>query len=204
MQYRRFGRTNLQMPVFSCGGMRYQFQWQDVPMSQIPDENQGNLEAIINKSLEVGINHIETARGYGTSEMQLVKILPQLPREKIIVQTKVSPSQDVREFRRKFEQSLQFLRLDYVDLLGIHGINTEEILDDTMAEGGCWQEAKKLQQQGKVRFIGFSTHAPTDVIVKTIATNCYDYLRENGEIGKFQLIPHHPPQRARSGYPSPH
>jgi|NOAtaT_7_FD_contig_123_21361_length_616_multi_13_in_1_out_1_1 hypothetical protein len=47
MQYRRFGRTNLQMPVFSCGGMRYQFQWQDVPMSQIPDENQGNLEAII-------------------------------------------------------------------------------------------------------------------------------------------------------------
>ena len=53
MQYRRFGRTNLQMPVFSCGGMRYQFQWQDVPMSQIPDENQGNLEAIINKSLEV-------------------------------------------------------------------------------------------------------------------------------------------------------
>ena len=54
MQYRRFGRTNLQMPVFSCGGMRYQFQWQDVPMSQIPDENQGNLEAIINKSLEVG------------------------------------------------------------------------------------------------------------------------------------------------------
>ncbi|WP_283159910.1 hypothetical protein [Microcystis aeruginosa] len=37
MQYRRFGRTNLQMPVFSCGGMRYQFQWQDVPMSQIPD-----------------------------------------------------------------------------------------------------------------------------------------------------------------------
>ena len=176
MQYRRFGRTNLQMPVFSCGGMRYQFQWQDVPMSQIPDENQGNLEAIINKSLEVGINHIETARGYGTSEMQLGKILPQLPRDKIIVQTKVSPSQDVREFRRKFEQSLQFLRLDYVDLLGIHGINTEEILDDTMAEGGCWQEAKKLQQQGKVRFIGFSTHAPTDVIVKTIATNCYDYL----------------------------
>jgi predicted aldo/keto reductase-like oxidoreductase len=68
MQYRRFGRTNLQMPVFSCGGMRYQFQWQDLPMSQIPDENQGNLEAIINKSLEVGINHIETARGYGTSD----------------------------------------------------------------------------------------------------------------------------------------
>ena len=69
MQYRRFGRTELQMPVFSCGGMRYQHKWQDVPLSQIPGENQHNLEATILKSLEVGINHIETARGYGTSEM---------------------------------------------------------------------------------------------------------------------------------------
>ena len=71
MQYRRFGRTNLQMPVFSCGGMRYQHKWQDVPLSEIPDDNQRNLEATIRRSLELGINHIETARGYGSSEIQL-------------------------------------------------------------------------------------------------------------------------------------
>ena len=35
MQYRRFGRTGLQMPVFSCGGMRYQYKWQDVPPSEV-------------------------------------------------------------------------------------------------------------------------------------------------------------------------
>jgi predicted aldo/keto reductase-like oxidoreductase len=176
MQYRRFGRTNLAMPVFSCGGMRYQFQWQDLPDGQIPDENQRDLEATIERALEFGINHIETARGYGTSEMQLGKILPKLPREKIIVQTKVSPTKDPLEFRQKFDRSLQFLGLDYVDLLGLHGINTAEILQDSIREGGCWQEAKKLQAQGKVRFIGFSTHAPTEVIVKTIETNRFDYV----------------------------
>jgi predicted aldo/keto reductase-like oxidoreductase len=81
MLYRRFGRTELQIPVFSCGGMRYQYKWQDVPQWQIPRDHQANLAATIRRSIELGINHIETARGYGSSEMQLGKILPQLPRQ---------------------------------------------------------------------------------------------------------------------------
>jgi predicted aldo/keto reductase-like oxidoreductase len=89
MKYRRFGRTELQMPVISCGGMRYQHKWQDTEPSEIPRENQENLEATIRRALDLGINHIETARGYGTSEMQLGNILPALPRDKMIVQTKV-------------------------------------------------------------------------------------------------------------------
>ena len=176
MQYRRFGRTELQMPVFSCGGMRYQYKWQDVPQSQIPLENQRNIEATITKSLDVGINHIETARGYGSSEMQLGQILPKLPREKCIFQTKVSPKPDPREFRRLFNQSLHFLQLDYVDLLGLHGINNEEILHYSIRPGGCLDEAKKLQAEGKVRFIGFSTHGSTEMIVKAIETGEFDYI----------------------------
>ncbi|PMB07179.1 aldo/keto reductase, partial [Fischerella thermalis CCMEE 5196] len=115
MLYRRFGRTELQMPVFSCGGMRYQYKWQDVPQSQIPGDNQANLEATIQRAIELGINHIETARGYGTSEMQLGRILPKLKREKLIVQTKVSPQADAKLFLKEFEKSLKYLRLDYID-----------------------------------------------------------------------------------------
>ena len=40
MKYRRFGRTELSMPVFSCGGMRFQFKWQDVAPNNIPRKNQ--------------------------------------------------------------------------------------------------------------------------------------------------------------------
>ncbi|NER06690.1 MAG: aldo/keto reductase, partial [Okeania sp. SIO3C4] len=176
MQYRRFGRTELPMPIFSCGGMRYQYKWQDVPQNQIPPNNQQNLENTIRRSLEYGINHIETARGYGTSEMQLGEILPKLPREKLIVQTKVSPSADPQEFQSNFQQSLQFLQLEYIDLLGIHGINTLELLHQSIRPGGCLDVARKLQIQGQVRFVGFSTHGPTDVIVKTIETNEFDYV----------------------------
>lgn len=176
MQYRRFGRTELQIPLFSCGGMRYQFKWQDVPTGQIPENNQQNLEATIERAIEVGINHIETARGYGTSDVQLGQILPTFPRDQIIVQTKVSPTSDPREFRRKFEQSLANLKLDYVDLLALHGINNADSLHNSIRVGGCLSVAKQLQVQGKVRFIGFSTHAATDIIVQAIATNQFDYV----------------------------
>ncbi|PMB48141.1 aldo/keto reductase [Fischerella thermalis CCMEE 5330] len=176
MLYRRFGRTELQMPVFSCGGMRYQYKWQDVPQWQIPGDNQANLEATIQRAIELGINHIETARGYGTSEMQLGRILPKLKREKLIVQTKVSPQADAKLFLKEFEKSLKYLRLDYIDLLGIHGINNAELLNYTIRADGCLEVAKNLKDQGKVRFIGFSTHAPTDIIIQTINTNQFDYV----------------------------
>jgi uncharacterized protein len=176
MKYRRFGRTELQMPIFSCGGMRYQHKWQDVPLSEIPDDNQQNLEATIHRSLELGINHLETARFYGSSEVQLGRVLPKLNRKDYIFQTKVPPVADPQEFRKTFELCLARLNLDYVDLLGIHGINDRELLDYTLQNGGCWEVAKQLQAEGKVRFIGFSTHAPTDTIVRAIETDRFDYI----------------------------
>ncbi|WP_427156811.1 aldo/keto reductase [Aliinostoc sp. HNIBRCY26] len=176
MLYRRFGRTELQMPVFSCGGMRYQYKWEDVDPSDVPADNQANLEATIRRAVELGINHIETARGYGSSEMQLGKILPKFPREKLIVQTKVSPVADADEFRQKFATSLNYLQLDYVDLLGLHGINNAEFLEYSLRPGGCLDVAKQLQAEGKVRFIGFSTHGATDLILEAINTNQFDYV----------------------------
>src|SRR5208282_5839877 len=176
MQYRRFGRTELAMPVFSCGGMRYQFKWQDVPPGDIPPGNQANLEASIRRALELGINHIETARGYGTSEMQLGIILPTLPREKMMVQTKVSPRDSAADFLQTFETSMKYLRLDYVDLLSMHGINNRELLRHTLKKDGCLAAARKLQKEGRARFVGFSTHATTDVIVETIASGEFDYV----------------------------
>jgi len=164
------------MPVFSCGGMRYQYQWQDLPFPDVPKNSQINVENIINRSLEVGINHIETARFYGSSEMQLGQILPSLPREKMIVQTKVPPKENPQEFRADFDQSLSYLNLDYVDLLGIHGLNDQETFDQTFKQNGCLNEARKLQKEGKVRFIGFSTHGSTNLIINAIKTGEFDYV----------------------------
>jgi predicted aldo/keto reductase-like oxidoreductase len=176
MKYRRFGRTELSIPVISCGGMRFQHKWQDVDPGEVPPENQANLEACIQRALQLGINHLETARGYGSSEMQLGNILPSLPRESILVQTKVAPRQDPREFVETFEKSMNYLRLDYVDLLALHGINNRELLEFSLRPQGCLQAARELQKQGRARFIGFSTHATPDVILEAVNSGEFDYV----------------------------
>ena len=176
MKYRRFGRTEIQMPVFSCGGMRYQHKWEDLKPEEVPEYGQRNLEETILRSFELGINHVETARGYGSSEMQLGWILPRLPREKMIVQTKVAPFATAAEFEATFEKSMSYLKLDHVDLLTLHGINDAELLDWSLRKGGCLEAARKLQRDGRCKHVGFATHATTDIIVRAIETGEFDYV----------------------------
>ena len=156
--------------------MRYQQAWSDKPWEEIEAEGQANLERTIHRALELGINHIETARGYGTSEMQLGKVLPQLPREKLIVQTKVSPCDDPEEFLKTFDKSMGYLNLDHVELFSIHGINNEETLNQAIRKGGCLEAALKLKAEGRVKFIGFSTHGTPMEILRAIETDAFDYV----------------------------
>jgi uncharacterized protein len=179
MIQRRFGRTQLRMPVFSCGGMRYQHSWQDVPLDSIPAENQANLEATVRRAVSLGINHIETARGYGSSERQLGLVLPSFPRHEILVQTKIQPTADPGEFVRHVDESLDRLQLEYVDLLGIHGVNNHRLLWYAVRKGGCLAAARELQKQGKVRHVGLSTHAAPEVVeaaVRWDGDGGFDYI----------------------------
>ncbi|MDE0044026.1 MAG: aldo/keto reductase, partial [Candidatus Poribacteria bacterium] len=105
---RRFGRTELELPVISCGGTRYSYTLKeesgdlrlknDVTAADIPEEIHRAVSAIVNRSLELGINHFETAHGYGSSEVQLGQALSSIPRDKYVLQTKVGPTADESEF----------------------------------------------------------------------------------------------------------
>jgi predicted aldo/keto reductase-like oxidoreductase len=176
MKYRRFGRTEIQMPVISCGGMRYQYKWQDVAPDAIPRDNQENLEATIRRAFELGINHFETARGYGSSEMQLGNILPALPRDQIIVQTKIAPQKNPEDILKAFQTSLKYLRLEYVDLFALHGVNHRQFLEWSLRKNGCVAALRRLQRDGLVRHVGFSTHAKTDLILEAVNSGEFDYL----------------------------
>ena len=174
MQYRRFGKTEVQIPVFSCGGMRYQYSWDDGETPNITAESQENLRNCIHRSFDLGITHIETARDYGTSEIQLGKVLHELPREELILQTKVPPYEDPKEFERVLEHSMSNLKMDHIDLFSFHGINLPEHLEWTVES--CYEVAERWKKEGRIRHIGFSTHASTDLIVKSIQTGLFDYV----------------------------
>jgi len=171
MEYRRFGKTGLNLPVISCGGMRFQHGWNDKE-AQTPESDR-NVEACVRRSLELGITHIETARGYGTSEEQLGKVLPKLSRDEYLLQTKVGPDKDVAKFVENFEKSMSLLKADYLDLFSFHGINDEESLEATKT---CLETAQRWKAQGRIRHIGFSTHGPVDILLKAVKTGAVEYI----------------------------
>lgn len=173
---RRFGRTGLAMPVLTCGGMRFQHRWDEDPPLPIPVENQTNLEAIVDRALKLGIRHFETARGYGTSEVQLGPILQKTSRDSFILQTKVLPQNHPDEFERIFRISLNKLGLPWVDLLSLHGVNDRETAEWSLRSGGCLDRARKFQQEGLCRWVGFSTHGPADLVEELVSGNRFDYV----------------------------
>lgn len=179
MIYRRFGRTGLQMPVLSAGFMRAMHSWKQVPEEQIPSASQENMKAIVDRALLLGINHFETARGYGTSERQLGRALRNVPRSSFLVQTKVQPADDPQVFRSGVEDSLARLGLARIDLLAIHGVNDYRALWQVCRPGGCLQMARSIQQDGLAGHVGFSGHGPADVILQALrheGDGGFDYL----------------------------
>ena len=156
--------------------MRYQHKWDDIDPSEVPAEGQANIEAIIHRALELGVNHIETARGYGSSEMQLGFVLSRLPRDGIIVQTKIAPFATQKEFLDTFDKSMRHLQLNHVDLLSLHGVNNAQFLDWSLRKGGCVEAVHKLIDEGRVRHIGFSSHAPAQIIQQAIESDAFEYV----------------------------
>ena len=169
MIYRRFGKTGIDMPVLSFGCMRSMHSWKMTEDSEIPDDSQLKLDKIVNTALAHGINHIETAHGYGSSEQQLGRILATIARNDFILQSKAGPSEDPQEFVDKVKLSMSRLGVDRLDLLALHGINDHRSLWQCCRKNGCLAAARELQDQGLVDHVGFSGHGPTGVILKALS-----------------------------------
>jgi predicted aldo/keto reductase-like oxidoreductase len=131
------------------------------------------LEKIIDAAYAQGINHFETARGYGTSEVQLGSALKRLPREKIIIQTKIPPKETAEEFEETLKLSYSNLKIDYANLIAIHGINSAISAETSMP---CLDVLERWKKQGRLGHIGFSTHADDETVLKMIATDRFDYV----------------------------
>ena len=174
MKYRRFGKTEINMPLISVGSMRFQTSWKrDDP---VKPESITNLEKIVSHALDSGLNHFETAYGYGTSEQELGCVLPNYPRQSMIVQTKIDVTETVEQFLEKFEDSMKNLKVDYLDLLAVHGINNAQLLEIVLRKDGILDVCEKLKADGRVRHIGFASHAQPEIISDTIRTDRFEYV----------------------------
>jgi uncharacterized protein len=157
---RTLGRTGMKVPVISFGVMR--------------SDNPNLCKA----AYEKGIKLFDTANGYqnGNNETMLGNLLKDYPRNSFYLATKVKPTGVDREgkpsdlttaedFLTKFNTSLSRLKMDHVDILYIHDIRNPEML----AYKPIINVAKNLKKEGKVKFIGFSTHANEAAVIDAAA-----------------------------------
>lgn len=158
--YRTLGKTGLKVPVISFGVMRA--------------DNPNLCKAAYDK----GIRFFDTANVYqnGNNETMLGNLLNSYPRNSFLLATKVKPAGTDREgkpsdqttaedFLTKFNTSLSRLKMDYVDILYVHDIRDPEMLEYKPVVSAV----KKLKKEGKVKFIGFSTHANEPVVINAAA-----------------------------------
>lgn len=165
MKYRRFGKTELNLSVFSLGLMRC-------------CDSPSQLLNTVKQALSLGINHLETAKNYGKSEQYLGLALKELniPREKVILTTKFTPNLDTNSLQKSLDKSLANLQVDYLDCVAIHGINTWQHLDLITKKNGSLQVLQQAQAEGKIKHLGFSTHGNLELIKATIETNLFAFV----------------------------
>jgi uncharacterized protein len=164
MDYRRFGRTELPLSIVSLGLMRCL-------------GSESIARQTIEAALERGINHLETAQGYGPSERYLGATLAQLaPNHRPYLTTKIPPLASADEMWTAIGQSLDRLGLDSIDCLAIHGVNTEEHFAQIADPQGCMAAVDRAINQGLIRHVGVSTHGSLDLILRTIALDRFDFI----------------------------
>jgi len=173
---RRFGRTNLNMPVLSMGGMRFQHSWNHLDASEITIKQRNKVDNLLNLAKKYGFNHIETAFHYGTSELELGLAIDNSYRESIILQTKIPPNENIEIFIENLENSFKNLTVKKIDLVAIHGLNNDEHLFHSIKDGGCVDVLREYQKKGLIGHIGFSTHGDLSLIKKAISSNKFDYV----------------------------
>lgn len=159
--YRTLGRTGIKVPVISFGVMR------------------ADNPALCKSAYEKGIKLFDTANGYqnGNNEIMLGTLLKDYPRDSFFLATKVQaaglsreglPSSETtaEDFLSKFSTSLSRLQMDYVDILYVHDISNPEYLQYKPIVNAV----KKLKKDGKIRFMGFSTHRNEAAVINAAAS----------------------------------
>jgi len=169
MKYRRLGKTDLTVSVVGVGTWQFGGDWGR-------DFNQEDVDAILVRSKELGINLIDTAECYGPhhmSERFIGDFLARDRREDWVVASKFghqwhdhwSQAWSVDDVRLQLEESLASLKTDYIDLYQFHSGSDEDFTNDDL-----WTMLDKQVQAGKIRNLGISIGSNANINQTSNAT----------------------------------
>jgi len=161
MKYRRLGKTNLNVSVIGIGTWQFGGEWGK-------EFNQDEVNQILGRAQQLGINLIDTAECYGdhTSE-RLIGGAVKNQRDKWIIATKFghrftgfmqrSDERTPNDVKKQLEDSLKALQTDYIDIYQFHSVRDSEFFNEEL-----WKLLWDAKRAGKIRHIGNSISSNID------------------------------------------
>jgi predicted aldo/keto reductase-like oxidoreductase len=162
MRYRPLGKTGIEVSAVSLGA------------AQLASSETDYAVSVVHRALELGVNYIDTARGYGDSEVKLGIALEDRW-DGVHVSTKTL-AKDRGTAWRQIEESLSRLRTDHVTNLHLHSIESLEDLDVRMGKGGPLEALIEAKEQGLTRCIGLTGHHDMDALTEGVRRYPFDVI----------------------------
>lgn len=168
MKYKLLGNTGLKVSELCLGTMTFGGRGMWTAIGTLPQEE---VNAIVKKSVDAGINFIDTANVYseGLSEQMTGMAIRQLgiDRDDLVIATKVRGAMGKgpnatglsrKHILQQVDESLKRLQTDYIDLYQIHGFDPQTPMEEVL------HALDTLVNNGKVRYIGCSNHAAWQIM----------------------------------------
>jgi L-galactose dehydrogenase len=136
--------------------------------------------ALVRRAIELGVNYIDTASGYGTEE--IVGIAVAGHRDEVVLSSKAPPRRredhspvPASEFRATVHESLERLRTDYIDVFHLHGV-TPDRYEYCLSE--LAPELMRLRDEGKIGHVaiseGFDPDPGHEMLVTALEDDCWE------------------------------
>ncbi len=143
---RPLGQTGAEVSIFGLGGGGV--------LARADRKNEA--VELLQEALDLGVNYIDTAPTYGSSEQHIGEVMKTRRNEVFLATKTLDRSYDGT--MELFETSLRALQTDYIDLYQLHGIKDVEDAEQALGSDGALRAMKQLKNEGVVRFIGVTGH----------------------------------------------
>lgn len=162
MQYRRLGKTGLDVSIIGFGAIK------------LPNVEYDEAEAALNRALDLGVNFVDTARNYKDSEEKIGRAL-EARRNEYYLATK-SSARDAGSARAQLETSLANLRTDYLDLWQLHTVSSISEWEKVTAPGGAVEVGQEALRAGTIRHFGVTIHRELHVMRTAIESGLFETI----------------------------
>ncbi len=146
-------------------------------------------EAVIKKAAEVGINYFDTAPAYQQSRDYLGASLWKYAKREDIFLASKTHDRSYDGTMLLLDDSLKRLRTNYIDLLQLHDLRTQEDVDEIFSENGAVRALKEAKKEGKIRFMGITGHHDPEILISAIKKHDFDTVLLCANAGDSHYLP---------------